>query len=66
MKEFKFEDGSKAIFEVIPEGFSIILQAKHLGNNEVKITSTKVVLNNDELTELVNWIGVTLLGGNHD
>lgn len=65
MKRFEFEDGSSATFEFLEDGFAITLQAKIFGK-EVKITSTRAVLDNDHLTELVNWIGDTLLGDNNE
>lgn len=64
MKQFEFEDGSKATFEFTEEGLAITLQAKNLGK-EVKITSARAVLDNNNLTELVNWIGDTLMEENN-
>jgi len=64
MKQFEFEDGSKVTFEFTEEGFAITMQAKRLGT-QVVFTSARAVLDNNNLTELVNWIGEILLEENN-
>ena len=63
MKEkiFKFKDES-SLRVIIEDGglMTVVLQAKHLGS-ETKTTSASVKLVQDEVIELVNWIGEELV-----
>jgi len=61
-KEFKFEDNSLVRFELLEDGsLAVSLQARHLGK-DVKFTSSSALLTPDEVIELVNWLGDTLVG----
>lgn len=54
--KIEFGDGSHMLLKKLENGVKITLQAKHLGDN-FKITSISAVLNEDEVKNIIEWIG---------
>ena len=59
-KEYVFEDGSLIRFIFNDNELSLFVQARNL-DKENKVTSTTVMLNEKETSDLLCWIGKELI-----
>lgn len=60
-KTFKFGDNSSVSFELMDDNcLAITMQARHLGQ-DVKYTSSSVLLTEQEVVDFTDWLGELLI-----